>query len=134
MSSLRSTRGPSRGTSGSGSATTGSTSGTGSGAGTSSGVSTGATASVTMDVVQFQALLQAVGVPQVPQPAPQPAVVNQTEGPSFALTPGQANANRFIDYTTLTGIKLWQEATAPLPNKFSAKEQDANQFCESLLE
>ena len=58
----------------------------------------------------------------------------QAQGPSFALTPGQANANRFIDYTSSTGIKLWQEATASLPNKFSAEGQDANQFCESLLE
>ena len=50
------------------------------------------------------------------------------------MTPDQANANRFINYTTSTGIKLWQEATAPLPNKFSAEGQDTNQFCESLLE
>lgn len=48
--------------------------------------------------------------------------------------PGQVNSNQFIDYTTSTGIKLWQEASASLPNKFIAEGQDANQFCESLLE
>ena len=57
------------------------------------------------------------------------------QGPSFALTPGQANTNCFIDYTiSSTGIKLWQEAIALLTNKFSAKGQDTNQFCELLLE
>ena len=138
MSSSRSTRGSSRGTGTPNPGTTTGTGSTGPGAtgSTGSGDSTRAPASVTMDAAQFQALLQAVRPPTVPQPAPGPAPgpVAQAQGPSFALTPGQANTNRFIDYTSSTGIKLWQEATASLPNKFSAEGQDANQFCESLLE
>lgn len=54
---------------------------------------TGSTASVTMDATQFQELLQAVWSPQPPQPASQPAQVAQAQGLTFALTPGQANAN-----------------------------------------
>lgn len=56
---------------------------------------------ITMDANQFQQLLQALRAQQQPQQAP-----------NFALTPGQANAAQFIDYSTATGIKLWQEATA----------------------
>ena len=90
---------------------------------------------VALTATQFQALLQAVQSNTPPQPNPPPAqAVAQAQGPSFALTPGQANANRFIDYTLLTGIELWQEAMASLPNKFSVEGQDTNQFCESLLE
>ena len=102
--------------------------------GGSGGDATGSTATVSMSDAQFQALIQAVRPPDPPQPAPPPVQVAQNQGPAFALTPGQANANQFIDYTTSTGIKLWQEATASLPNKFTAEGQDANQFCESLLE
>ena len=84
---------------------------------------------VALTVAQFHALLQEV------QPNPPPAqAVAQAQGPSFAVTPGQVHANRYIDYTTSTGIKLWQEVTSPLPNKFSAEGQDANKFCKSLFE
>lgn len=78
---------------------------------------------ITMDANKFQQLLQAVRTQQ--QPA---------QAPNFALTPGKANAAQFIDDSTATGIKLWQEATASLPNKFTAEGQGANQFCELLLE
>ena len=106
----------------------------GSDSGRGGGDYTGATASVNMSTAQFQALRQAVRPPNPPQPAPQPAQVTQAQDPTFALTPGQANATQFIDHMTATGIKLWQEATTALPNKFSAEGQDVNQFCEALLE
>ena len=84
---------------------------------------------VALTAAQFQALLRAVQSNTPPQPNPPPAqAVAQAQGPSFALTPGQAHANRYIDYMTSTGIKIWQEATSPLPNKFSAEGQDINQF------
>ena len=70
------------------------------------GDSTGATASVNMSSAQFQALPQAVRPPDPPQSASQATQVAQNQCPAFALTPGQANANQFIDYTTSTGIKL----------------------------
>ena len=62
-----------------------------------------------------------------------PAPAQQQPG-AFAMTPGQANAGNHIDYTTATGIKLWNEATAPLPNKFTADGVDVNQFSEAMLE
>jgi len=64
-----------------------------------------------MDAAQLQQLLnqmQAGLAPLAPQP-PQPG--------AFALTPGQANPNQPLDYTTSSGIKIWNEATAPLPFK-----------------
>ena len=79
-------------------------------------------------------MLQVGLPPQPPRPTPQPLQVGPTYGPSFALTPGQANSNQFINYTTTsTGIELWQEVTVSLPNKFSTEGRDANQFCKSLL-
>ena len=62
-----------------------------------------------------------------------PAPAQQQPG-AFTMTPGQANAGNYIDYTTATGIKLWNEATAPLPNKFTADGVDVNQFAEAMLE
>ena len=134
MSSSRTTRGT-RGSPSSGTGTSGANDPGTSGSATS-GTSAGPTASVMMSEAQLQALIQAVRPPTVPQPAPAPAQapVVPAQGPSFSLTPGQANVAQFIDYTTATGIKLWQESTAALPNKFSAEGHDANQFCEALLE
>ena len=53
---------------------------------------------------------------------------------TFALTPGQTNQGQLIDYGSSTGIKLWAEATASLPNKFSGEGKDLNAFSESMLE
>ena len=52
----------------------------------------------------------------------------------FALTPGQTHQGQLIDYTTSTGIKLWSEATASLPNKFTGEGKDLNAFSEAVLE
>lgn len=54
--------------------------------------------------------------------------------PQFALTPGQTNPGQFIDYSSSTGMKLWNEATASLPNKFSADGKEVNKFSEAMME
>jgi hypothetical protein len=61
-----------------------------------------------MDQRQFQQLIQQLQQSLNP---PAPAV-------AFARTPGQAAPTNVIDYSTSTGIKLWQEATAPLTVPF----------------
>ena len=38
---------------------------------------------------------------------------------TFTITPGQANIEKLIDYSTYTGIKFSQEATQSLPIKFN---------------
>ena len=73
-----------------------------------------------LDAAQFQQLLAAV--------APQPAAA------AFALTPGQANPNQTIDYTSSSGIKVWNEAIAPLTFEFNIEAKEVNAFCESLME
>ena len=78
----------------------------GAGTGGVSGDTTAATASVTMGATQLQTLLQVVRPPQPSQPVPEPSQVAQPQCPTFALTLGQANAIRFIDYTTATGINF----------------------------
>jgi hypothetical protein len=80
-----------------------------------------------MDQGQFQQLLQQLQQGLQPLAQPRPAG-------AFALTPGQTNAANPIDYTTSTGIKLWQEATAALTFQFSAESREVNQFCEKLSE
>ena len=109
-----------------------------SGSGSTRGAGTGVNAcstpvaatGITMDMAQFWHLLQAVRPPQPPKHAQTAPPL----GPSFVLTSGQANANQLIDHTSTTGIKLWQEVSASLPNQLSTEVQDTNQFCESLLE
>jgi hypothetical protein len=72
-----------------------------------------------LDSAQFQQLLAAV--------TPQPAA-------AFALMPGQANPNQTIDYTSSSGIKVWNEAIAPLTFEFNIEAKEVNAFCESLME
>lgn len=63
-----------------------------------------------MDNAQFQQLLAALQQGLQPlQPPPQAPV-------AFAKSPGQANPDQPIDYSTTAGQKQWQEATAPLIN------------------
>jgi hypothetical protein len=50
----------------------------------------------------------------------------------FALSPGQFHAAQLIDYSTSTGIKVWNEATAALNFNFSAQANEVNKFCERL--
>ena len=61
------------------------------------------------------------------QPQPQ-------QPPEFSLTPVQNNQGQLINYGSSTGIKLWAEATASLPNKFTGEDEDLNAFSESMLE
>ena len=74
------------------------------GTGASAGNVPTAPTEITMDAAQIQALLLDM---RPPQPVPQPVQMAPVQGPAFALTLGQANANQFIDYKTATGIKLW---------------------------
>ena len=90
-----------------------------------------ATASATAAAQQVQQALRTVaknqqGAGNQPAPPQQQRV--------FARTPGQTNAGNFIDYQSATGIKLWQEASASLTNKFDAKSVSVNTFTEALLE
>jgi hypothetical protein len=48
--------------------------------------------------------------------------------------PGQANPNQMIDYTSSSGIKVWNEAIAPLTFQFNIEAKEVNTFCESLME
>ena len=40
---------------------------------------------------------------------------------TFTRTPLQATIEDVIDYSTVTGIKLWQDAKQSLPIKFNVK-------------
>lgn len=80
-----------------------------------------------MDAAQLQQLIDQINAGLAPLAQPHPAG-------AFALTPGQANPNLPLDYTTSSGIKIWNEATAPLPFKFNVEGKDVNAFCEKLLE
>ena len=66
------------------------------------------------------------GPPPPPQQVP-------AQNPVFALTPAQVNPQRFIDYSTQAGIKLYNAATASLPKKFDLDSKNANVFCEQLM-
>jgi hypothetical protein len=48
--------------------------------------------------------------------------------------PGQANPNQMIDYTSSSGIKVWNEAITPLTFQFNIEAKEVNTFCESLME
>ena len=91
-----------------------------------------ANATATASAQQVQQALQAVA--QAQQGAGNQPVPPPQQQPVFARTPGQANAANFIDYQSATGIKLWQEASASLTNKFDAKSSSVNTFTEALLE
>jgi hypothetical protein len=51
---------------------------------------------------------------------------------AFALAPGQVERPNKCPrlYTTSSEIKIWHEATAPLPFKFNVKGKEVNTFCE----
>ena len=88
-----------------------------------------------MDGDQFQQLLQQLQVGLQPLAGIQqqaPAVLPAQ--PTFLRTPGQANLNQLLDYTSSAGIKVWQEAMAPLSFKFGVEGSKVNQFCEKLME
>jgi hypothetical protein len=85
-----------------------------------------------MDANQFQQLLQALQAGL--QPLANVQQPQQQVPAAFALTPGQVNPNQPLDLSTSTGIKVWQESTAPLSFKFSAEGGEVNQFCEKLME
>jgi hypothetical protein len=75
-----------------------------------------------MDTQQLQELLTAT------------ATGLQRPAGAFALAPGQVDPTNALDYTTLSGIKLWHEATAPLTFKFNVKGKEVNTFCEALAQ
>jgi hypothetical protein len=72
-----------------------------------------------LDAAQFQQLLTAL--------APQPAG-------AFALMPGQTNPKQMINYTSSSGIKVWNEAIAPLTFEFNIEAKEVDAFCQSLME
>ena len=76
---------------------------------------------------QILAQLQAGLVLLAPQPE-QPRVITS------ALAPGQTNTGLPIDYESPTGIKLWNEATAPLTFTLSSNIAKINDFSENLVE
>jgi hypothetical protein len=45
---------------------------------------------------------------------------------AFALAPGLVDPTNTLDYTTLIGIKIWHEATAPLSFKFNVEGKEVN--------
>jgi hypothetical protein len=53
---------------------------------------------------------------------------------AYALTPGQVDPTNLLDYSTSSGIKIWNEASAPLPFKFNVEGKEVNTFCEALSE
>ena len=70
------------------------------------------------------------GAPPPPPPAPVPV-----PGPGpipFALSPAQANAAAFIDYTQRTGMMLFNQATEALPTPFDVEEGSIQTFIELL--
>jgi hypothetical protein len=80
-----------------------------------------------MDNTQFQQLLAAVQQSLQPlQPPPQAPV-------AFTKSPGQANLDQLIDYSTNAKQKQWQEATVPLSIKFKVEDKQVNQFNEILM-
>jgi hypothetical protein len=79
------------------------------------------------NTAQFQQLLAALQQGLQPlQPAPQAPV-------TFAKSPGQANLDQLIDYSTTARQKQWQEVTAPLLIKFKVEDKQVNQFNEILM-
>jgi hypothetical protein len=64
------------------------------------------------------------------------AVIDGLQHPAsaYALTPGQVDPMNPLDYSTSSGIKIWNEASAPLPFKFNVKGKEVNTFCEALSE
>ena len=54
--------------------------------------------------------------------------------PPFELAPGQVNASVFVDYTLITGIKLFKLATAKTPETFGGDYKWINLFNDKLLE
>ena len=76
---------------------------------------------------QILAQLQAGLVLLAPQPE-QPRVITS------ALATGQTNTGLPIDYESPTGIKLWNEATAPLTFTLSSNIAKINDFSENLVE
>ena len=50
----------------------------------------------------------------------------------FTRTPGQANIEKVIYYSTVMGINLCQESTQSLPIKFNITGVEVNQFIEAL--
>jgi hypothetical protein len=70
---------------------------------------------------QLQQLLMAVTINGLQCPAS-----------AYALTPGHINPTNPLDYSTSSGIKIWNEASAPLPFKFNIEGKEVNTFCETL--
>ena len=48
--------------------------------------------------------------------------------PPFALTPGHANGNIFIDYTLVTVIKIFNSASDKIPETFDGDPKGMNQL------
>ena len=53
---------------------------------------------------------------------------------NFIRNPGQYSIEKVIDYSTETGIKLWQESTESLPINFNVTGGEVNKFIEALKE
>ena len=70
------------------------------------------------------AIIQAIQQQQG-QPMTQPTIV-------FAATPGRANPDQPIDYTTRIDHDFWKQDTSPLTHKFDAESGQVNQFIEDL--
>ena len=66
---------------------------------------------------------------QQPPPAQQPPVAQQ---PTFALSPAQAISGQFIDYSTRTGMMLFNQATDKLSIPFEVQEDSVQTFIELL--
>jgi hypothetical protein len=81
-----------------------------------------------MDNAQFKQFLVALQQGLQPlQPAPQAPI-------AFVKSPGQANLDQPIDYSTTARQKQWQEVTVPLLIKFKVEDKQVNQFNEILME
>ena len=66
-----------------------------------------------------------------PAPIVPPVVLAITP---FAFTPGKSNAAVPIDYTSTTGIKLFNSAIMKLPELFDGESKSINLFNEKLPE
>ena len=82
--------------------------------------------------------------PPTPESSDNESSDNESESPSttaeqdnmatFSLTPAQANPGDIIDYTTASGLKLYNAATEALPVQFDCQSKKVSLFCEQLMD
>jgi hypothetical protein len=83
-------------------------------------------------LLALQAITQQLQAQNEVIAAANPIAVPAVGAPVFAETPAKLNADAIIDYSTTSGIKLYNTASARLPITFDITSQTANLFCDAL--